>query len=109
MSFIYLASPYSNKDATVRSIRYWAAVCKAAELMQEGAVVFSPIAHTHAIGMRMNREMDHDFWLRQDLALLQHASALYVLRLEGWLDSVGVNREIRYAVEHGIPVEYVDP
>ena len=105
----YLASNYSDPDPAVMLERYWAAVRKAAELMLAGECVFSPIAHTHEIGLMLGKPVDHDFWLRQDRAILQHCSMLKVLCLPGWETSKGVAEEISVAKAIGMPIEYIQP
>jgi hypothetical protein len=109
VSYVYLASPYTHKDPAVRLMRYQAAVKKAAQLMRDGEVVFCPIAHSHDIGIALGMPTDHEFWMKQDMPLLANAAKVVVLRIEGWSTSSGVNEEIKYAEQHGIPVEYVDP
>ncbi len=116
---IYLASPYSilNKEGLTeqaiknRLSRRFKKVCrKAAQLMRDGEIVFCPIAHSHPIevlgfdGWRG----DHDFWLRQDFAVLDKSDKLVVYRMPGWEKSFGVTAEITRATERGIPVEYID-
>jgi nucleoside 2-deoxyribosyltransferase len=108
MSYLYLASPYTHKDRAVRLLRHRQAVKKAAQLMLGGAAVFSPIAHSHDIGLFLDRPVDHDFWMMQDLPLLKHADRLMVLRLDGWMESRGMAAEIEYAEANGIPIEYID-
>jgi hypothetical protein len=109
MSYVYLASPYTHQDRAIRLLRHRAAVKKAAHLMLEGHTVFCPIAHSHDIGLFLDKPVDHEFWMRQDIPLLANASKLLVLRLDGWSSSKGVYEEITYAEAHGIPVEYLDP
>ena len=116
MSFTYLASPYSPVgDFTpivknqLRKQRFEEVCEKAAELMLEGEKIFCPIAHSHPIEhVGMGEQQTGDFWLDQDLAILAHANKLKVFRMDGWDKSVGVKREIDFAVERGIPIEYVD-
>ena len=105
----YLASCYSHADPEVRLTRYLAAVKKAAELMKAGNNVFSPIAHTHEIGLILGDSVDHDFWLAQDKAILRHCDKLIVLLLPGWSESKGVAEEIEFARTIGIPVEFETP
>lgn len=112
MSFsIYLASPYSSDDPMVRAERYEAACKKAAELMQMGFSVFSPIAHSHPISAHLppERVVDHEFWMGQDLPILDSAERLYVLMLPGWVTSRGIAREVEEARRLGIPVVYENP
>lgn len=117
MSFSYLASPYSvtqpispQQAVVLRSSRY-RRVCKmAAKLMKEGKIIFCPIAHSHPIEtIGMPGELQSgDFWLEQDFAILKHASELLVYKMDGWNKSKGVMREIEFAQEHGIPVNYIE-
>lgn len=103
--FVYLASPYSHADAQVQHDRFDAVVREAAQMIKEGHKVFSPISHTHHIGL-VAPNIDHDGWLEQDIAILRHAAALVVLMLPGWRESKGVAREIAFAREAGIPIKY---
>jgi hypothetical protein len=106
---IYLASPYSHPDAAVKEQRY-VDVCRAAGvIMREGDTVFSPIAHSHPIEQHFPDGWvgDHEFWLRQDFAVLRHCSRLVVLKLDGWEKSFGVAKEVELARACGIDVDYV--
>jgi len=115
---IYLASPYSvlnpetHTEQSIKNLltRRFKKVCrKAAELMEGGEVVFCPIAHSHPIEVNgMDTRHDGDFWLRQDFGVLRHADRLVVYRMPGWQHSNGVTREIAFARENDIPVEYID-
>lgn len=117
MSYSYLASPYSvlspvSKQVamTIRDRRYRKVCRKAAALMKEGKLIFCPIAHSHPIEViGMGGEiMTGDFWLEQDLAILEHASELLVYKMDGWHLSSGVKREIAFAEAHDIPVVYLE-
>lgn len=105
---VYIAQPYSHDDPAVREARYQSALQAAAKLMLQGHVVFSPIAHTHPIEVHTGPQ-PHDFWLRQDVEILKHATRLIVLTLPGWGESKGVAAEIAVAMALGIPVEYMRP
>ena len=108
--FIYLASPYSHPSPAMRILRFDAACAAAAKLMLAGATVFCPIAHSHPISSWMREdEQSHEFWMKQDLPMLARASGLAVLQIDGWLESRGVQEEIEYALDHGIPVKYIRP
>lgn len=107
MSFAYLASPYSDPDATVREQRYRAALRATAKLAADGACVFSPIVHTHHLEPLTGRK-PHDFWMDLDRPILRHADKLVVLMLEGWKYSRGVAEEMEIAARAGIPIEYME-
>lgn len=106
---IYLAGPYSHPNAEVRHKRYEALTAKAAELMLEEFVVFSPITHGHAVAEAHDLPTDFEWWESQCLGMLRHASKLLVLTLDGWEQSKGVTAEIVFAREIGIDIEYVRP
>lgn len=104
---IYLASPYSDPDPSVRDSRVLAADMAAASLMEQGHIVFSPLSHSHPISRFCKVDpTDHDFWLRQDLAWLRHCDELWVLTLDGWKGSKGIKTEIEEAIRMGIPARY---
>ena len=115
MTFFYLASPYQNPDcpADVQycTQRFHEVCIAAAKLMVQGHRIFCPIAHSHPIADHLPPETrsSHDFWLRQDFALLAMADRLIVLQLYQWERSYGVAQEIAFARDHGIPVTYLDP
>lgn len=105
---IYLASPYSHPLPEVREARFRTVCRVAARLMSEGAIVFSPIAHSHPIAMAGQLPTDWTFWDRYDRAMLEASAELWVLRLDGWKDSTGVVAEIDIATHLGKPIWYID-
>ncbi len=110
MSFVYLASPYTPHNGESMQMRTNAACKAAAELMQQGHSVFSPIAHSHYIAEYLPEQVrtEHAFWMNIDLAILRHAGKVIVLCLPGWEASKGIACEIAAATASHIPVEYMD-
>jgi hypothetical protein len=119
---VYLATPYSvgkkgsyvagdtgTASKNLKTRRYKQACKKAAELMEKGYVVFSPIAHSHAVEVNgMEKIRTGDFWLDQDLEILDRCDKLFVYKMKDWEASRGIAREIAFAEKHGIPVEYIE-
>ncbi len=103
---IYLASPYSHPDASVRQQRFESACRAAATLICRGKTVFSPIAHSHAI-CAFGVPLDWRFWARHDRRYLEVCDEMVVLMLDGWRESVGVQAEMAIARELGKPVTYL--
>lgn len=104
---IYLASPYTHLDPTVRQSRF-EAVCQAtAALIRRGEIVYSPIVHGHPL-CQYGLPGDWAFWQEYDLAFLKKCDRLFVLTLEGWKESVGVRAEIEAAQKLEKPVTYLD-
>lgn len=106
---IYLASPYSHPDPKVKQQRF-EQVCKvAAQLMRQDRVVFCPIAHTHPMDKYVPQgENTHGFWLRQDFEFLQLCSDLYIVTLDGWKESKGVQAEMALAKMLHLPISFID-
>ena len=111
MSFTYLAAPYSHPLPAVRELRYAQTNAFAARLMMQGEPVFSPISQSHEIARYMGERfiMDHDFWMNMDLPMLAKARRMWVLCLDGWEDSRGVQAEMKFAASAGIPIFLVHP
>ena len=105
---VYLASPYSHPDPTVRDERYQA-VCQAvAAMLLAGQSVFSPIVYSHPL-TAYGVPTDWSFWWRYDREMLSRCDRLVVLMLPGWQESVGVQAEIQLAREMDKPVSFLDP
>ena len=103
---VYLASPYSHPDPRVRQARFQAACRAAAALLSAGEIVFSPIAHSHAIAAH-GLPTAWEFWECADGELLRRCDELLVLMLPGWQESRGLQAEIAMARELGMPVRYL--
>ena len=104
MKKIYLACPFSHTLKSVQEARFDEVNKKAAELMEEGHIVFSHISHSVPINAHFRDEKDLDFWLRQDLPMLEMCDEVWVLALPGWVDSKGVKAEMEHAGIHRKPI-----
>ena len=105
MKRIYLACPYSHPEVRVRLWRVAHADKKAAELMSAGNLVFSPLSHSHPISHWYEVDpCDHDFWLRQDLWILDICDEMHILCLPGWGKSKGIKVEFEHAESKGIGI-----
>jgi nucleoside 2-deoxyribosyltransferase len=104
---IYLASPYSDPDPAIEEGRFQAACRKAAEIMEAGYVVFSPIAHGHPIARNGKLPKDIDYWKETDQSFIEWADELWILMLPGWLGSKGILLETEIATRLGKPIKYI--
>ena len=105
---IYLAAPYTHKSKHIMNERADMISHKAAELIKNGFMVFSPITYGHALIEYLKHDaVSFEFWKNFDKLMLGKCNKMLVLCLDGWLESVGVLSEIEYAEELGIPVSYV--
>lgn len=105
---IYLAIPYSWNPEKSFEI----ANKISAKLMQEGYVVFSPISHSHPIATHLpiKLRINQDFWMNQDLPILELCSKLLLVNIgiKGIhliQQSKGCQSEIEKAQEIKIPIE----
>lgn len=105
--YVYLGSPYSKyeagHDAAARVV-----ADAAAKLVHRGLVIYSPIAHGHAIAAH-GLPLDWGFWKKQCQPLIDGAAGLIVLTMAGWQESVGLQYEIEEFVRAGKPILHVSP
>jgi hypothetical protein len=108
-SLVYLASPYSSPDPSMREERFQAACLAASHLMRVGLHVFSPIAHTHPILQAGKLPDGWEYWKAYDEAILSTCRALAVLQLGGWGSSRGIQGEVAIAQRLKLPTYYTAP
>lgn len=102
---IYLASPYSHPSAQVRKARFNATQSFVAYCYRNRLQVFSPIVYSHQFvqyGLGTSAG-DWDFLNRE---VMEWCAGIWVLKLEGWQESVGIAEEIRFFQSRGIQPEY---
>ena len=105
---VYLATPYSHDDDVVKEERFQRVNRVAAKLMEKGEYIFSPISHTHPIATVGDLPGGWEYWDGFDRAFLECCCKMYVLMLDGWEESKGVQAEIKIAKELNIDIEYLD-
>lgn len=105
----YLATPYTRYPEGIEAAFIGASI-GAATLIKLGVAVFSPIAHTHPVGIHGGIDpMDLDLWLKVDRPLMNAAHGLIVFKMESWETSRGVEHEVEVFGRAGKPIEYVSP
>lgn len=106
---IYLASPYSHTEASVREDRFHKICAIAGKLMEDGNVIFCPIAMGHPIACAYpSLPTDWEYWKRFGTEFLYASDKLLVAMMDGWDSSAGVIGEIAIAKEMGIPIHYLE-
>lgn len=105
---IYLGSPYSHFDWRVRDSRF-RSVCRAAgALMKTSKHIFSPIAHCHPIALEVDLPTTAEYWRGYNCDTLRRSDALWILTLDGWRESKGLDIEKQMAEEMQKPIRYVN-
>ena len=107
MSFIYLASPYSHSEASIREARFKEAEAATVWFLKQKVWVYSPIVHCHALAKEHNLPTDAGFWQEFNHTMIERSSGVIVLGIEGWQESKGVKDEISFAREMGLEVSLV--
>ncbi|MDO6385623.1 DUF1937 family protein [Uliginosibacterium sp. 31-12] len=113
---IYLAAPYSTglpegmEPAEAMRQRADLINKAAAQLMEEGHIVYSPISHGVSLEAHVSADnlKSHDFWMNHCFGMLDRARQLCVLRIPGWEASRGVQMEINRARRNGLLVTYME-
>lgn len=104
---LYLACPYTHADFAIRTRRFEAATNAAAALIKQGHIVFSPITMTHPIDVVLAgaaNTLGSEYWVDFDTVFMDRCDEIAVLKIDGWQQSSGVQREISYFRERGKPV-----
>jgi hypothetical protein len=76
--------------------------------MKRGLPVYSPIVYWHPISKLGGLPTDAAFWMKENMGKLRMSEVMFVLCLEGWKQSAGMNVEIRVAQTLGIPLVHFD-
>jgi len=109
MSFYYLASPYTHESLEVMEGRYAAALHCLQWLIKRRIWVYSPIVHCHHVAINYVMPKDNDFWKEYNREMLDEASGLIILKIDGTAISVGVQDEIKYFEKSAKRVNIIVP
>ena len=104
---VYLATPYTHDDPKVRHKRFLEINKIAAQLMNQGFIVYSPISASHQISVDHELPFTFDYWEASCEAFIDWCDYLYVYENDGWKESVGVKAEIAYAQKIGKEIRFI--
>lgn len=80
----------------------------AAKLQAQGITVISPITQSHLLHIDHGLDGDFEFWQQHNFTTLNRCDVLFVLMLPGWKESDGLQGEIAFAKQKGMPIIYID-
>lgn len=102
---IYLATPYSHTEPTIREARYKQALWLTNYFLAAGQKVFSPIVYGHHITKEFSPDMYEALhWVDWNNHVIDCCDKLWYHNLDGLLPSKGMQVEITYALSHRMPV-----
>ena len=106
-SFIYLASPYSSDKPMERAIRHLMAEAATAYIIIAGFPTYSPIVHGHRMSIDHGIDDQNILWNSLNEPFIRTCSELWVLMIEGWQESKGVQWEVELAESLHTYIRYV--
>lgn len=92
---LYIASPYSHPDSTVRAARVEAVARIVHLYFRMGVAAFSPVMYSARLADDYGLPTDFEYWRDIDLDFLVEADDFVILKLPGWDRSVGIQEEFR--------------
>ena len=102
----YLACPYTHPNPEVVEARKQAALECTGRLIDAGYLMYNPLLNSCAVAGLGYAPANG--WYEYDLQVLERCERLMVLQLPGWWLSVGVQRELSYALTRGgLIIEYL--
>lgn len=109
MRLIYLASPFSHPQLSVRKHRRLAAAGILAYYSntESDISLYSSIVHWGYVEEYYSVPIHFDYWKHHDFFMISKSNALWVLPIAGWKHSHGVQQEIEYATDLNKPVQYI--
>jgi len=109
--FVYVASPYTHADMSMRIERFLQVVRCTGWLMNnmKKFTFFSPINQCHPIALECTLPGEWEFWARFDECIMSRCDEMWILCIPGWKSSTGVNAERKIAERFNLPIKFVIP
>lgn len=105
---IYLCTPYSHIDESVKERRYLMAMAKVLELTEEGYNVYSPIVYWHQIQVKFKLPDGFEYYQHLDRDMIELSDEVWIYMMDGWKESEGVQSEIEIAKWNDKPLIYLE-
>ncbi len=107
--FYYLGSVYSKYHLGLDAA--FDEVCRARGLLiRAGIPCFSPIIHSHPVAKISGLDpWDYQIWMPSEQPMMECAIGLIVLKMDGWRESYGLNKELQFFTHKELPIIYMTP
>ena len=102
---VYIMSPYTHDDPEVMEQRFDLVEHYEALLTYKfpDALFYSPISHFHQTALAFGLPRDVVYWRKKNACMIIRCQLGIVLRIEGWMESEGMEWERDLFAEFGIP------
>lgn len=107
-NLIFISSPYTHESKDVINKRVEQVTRFCGKMMLKGYTVISPITYGHAILEYTDMGGDWETWNKFCESLISKCDEMWVLKLDGWEESVGIQGEIVLCEIYNIPIKYVE-
>lgn len=106
MKFVYVAFPFSHPDPAVEAERVRQVIAFMATMIRERTDYrpISPVIHCYEIAKASGLNGSWETWQPYCLKFLDICDLMVVLKLPGWIESVGVQAECEEAASRKMPV-----
>lgn len=105
---IYLASPYSHPVRLVEQQRYSDVALATAKLIERGHFIYSPVVHNHYLSHLIDgNPTAYTPWKDYDENFIECSDEMWILMLDGWGQSEGIQQEVAFAKTLELPLKAV--
>lgn len=109
MKRIFISTPYTHVNPEVVQFRTDVICTYFIRLLSAGMCPLSPVVVGHPLVKNYNVNGMFTFWEDYCNSEIEHCDEVHVVMLDGWDTSIGVKKEIDFAVKLGKMVIYIDP
>jgi len=106
---IYISSPYTHKDQHVIDLRIHQTENFIIWVMEKGYYPISIPIQFHKLVKEKRLPIDNLYWENYYKNIIPKASEVFVLMLDGWDISVGIQNEIKQATDLEIRILFFKP
>lgn len=108
---VFVSSPYSSDNSELKDLRFKHACIACGHIMNNNAFPISPIVHGIPIARECSVPDSFKFWHEYCMKFVLKSDIIFVLNMDGWMDSIGVTDEMlmgRTSRKDIYLVDYID-
>lgn len=107
---VYVASPYSHHEESIRNQRYDEVTKVVAKLCDLDVFTIPPITFNVPLAPYIaSKDTTWEYWKEYDKRLIDACDELWIVMIPGWQDSIGVRAESKYAMSKNMTIRLLSP